>query len=721
MRRTYLLATLLLVVGIALGYLAGYQWAASTTGTTTVTVTSTATETSTTTVTHTVTSTYTTTTTSTTTITVTTGKPSGGAATPSQATSTTQNLSLSRVLEEQVSPGIRSDVAKYTTLTLKLVELMGSQPAIEMVPLYREVATLVATTATPAPVVAQVVEVGKTPSAPSYSTTNIQVAGVDEPDYVKTDGERIFVASRDKVYVVKAYPPEGMRIAGVIDALADAEKILPAKGNITITVGSEVVAVIPFKPSIYIKGIHVAGDRLIILALAVYKPSYAPTVRTAWIPPPWIPVWWQEEYTVVLVYDTKSLKLLDSFWVEGAPLTSRLTGSLLVIVSSHSPLVWVQPLKPIKPLVTASTSWGNYPVIVSALPATHKVVVVGYDVEKKTHSVLALLSPAPRFILVTPDKRLYMVSPIYAVYRIQPLIRIVESVPPEKLPEAIKANITKIILPPPSDGLTLIQHIKFDGVKPILRATILLTGRATAQLAIDVHEGVLRVALQRGWGNGFNIYTLDADSLEVLGKLEKVLERERVHAVRFIGDRLYLVTYRNVDPLFVIDLSDPHHPRILGYRKGPGFDEYLHPYNSTILIGVGYTDKRYVRVSVYRVEEDGSVTLLDKLVLPSRWTPVTSATEWGYHAFLLDTQHNLILVPVTMYKKEKPRSIMVYYAIPFNPTTMKLGRPVELEAGGLPWARALYIDDVVYTVSSTVVHAYKLPGFEHVAGIELRG
>jgi uncharacterized secreted protein with C-terminal beta-propeller domain len=75
--------------------------------------------------------------------------------------------------------------------------------------------------------------------------------------------------------------------------------------------------------------------------------------------------------------------------------------------------------------------------------------------------------------------------------------------------------------------------------------------------------------------------------MKIIGKLENLARTERIYSARFINDRLYLVTFRQIDPLFVIDLRDPTNPKVLGELKIPGVSQYLHPYDENHIIGVG--------------------------------------------------------------------------------------------------------------------------------------
>lgn len=114
-------------------------------------------------------------------------------------------------------------------------------------------------------------------------------------------------------------------------------------------------------------------------------------------------------------------------------------------------------------------------------------------------------------------------------------------------------------------------------------------GSVLNQFSMDESDGFFRIATtQNEWADGqsSNLFVLDGDLREA-GSIRGIAPGERIYACRFIGGRGYMVTYKTTDPLFVLDLSDPHQPQILGELKIPGFSNYLHPYDETHLIGFG--------------------------------------------------------------------------------------------------------------------------------------
>ena len=151
--------------------------------------------------------------------------------------------------------------------------------------------------------------------------------------------------------------------------------------------------------------------------------------------------------------------------------------------------------------------------------------------------------------------------------------------------------------------VTSIYRVKIDGLQLTLAAQGGVPGYTINQYALDEYNGDLRIATNLPSGpyrhsslraqdpprtntQSNNVYVLN-ENLTVIGSLEGLANGENLQSVRFIGDRCYLVTFMRTDPLFVIDLSQPTNPTVLGELKIPGYSDYLHPYDETHLIGVG--------------------------------------------------------------------------------------------------------------------------------------
>ena len=136
---------------------------------------------------------------------------------------------------------------------------------------------------------------------------------------------------------------------------------------------------------------------------------------------------------------------------------------------------------------------------------------------------------------------------------------------------------------------TLIHKIQISGLSASYLDSTIIPGSVINQYSMDEDaNGNFRI-VTRNWETEetTNLYILDKN-LRLVGKLEGIAPKENFQSSRFIGDKLYLVTFQQLDPLFVIDLADATNPKVLGELKIPGYSMYLHPYDATHLIGIGY-------------------------------------------------------------------------------------------------------------------------------------
>lgn len=115
------------------------------------------------------------------------------------------------------------------------------------------------------------------------------------------------------------------------------------------------------------------------------------------------------------------------------------------------------------------------------------------------------------------------------------------------------------------------------------------------------------------------MFIVDLTSLEVIGSLRNLARGERIYSARLIGNVFFLVTFRQVDPLFAIDISDPENPQVLGYLKIPGFSEYLHPLPGNKLLGIGLED-RSLKISLFNVTDPTNMSEIAKVLVYSAWS-----------------------------------------------------------------------------------------------------
>ncbi|WP_244403892.1 beta-propeller domain-containing protein [Pyrolobus fumarii] len=173
---------------------------------------------------------------------------------------------------------------------------------------------------------------------------------------------------------------------------------------------------------------------------------------------------------------------------------------------------------------------------------------------------------------------------------------------------------------------TVVVRLVYNGTLYAVNGAELDGLLPTNWLAAALLGDRLLLVLERKDG-GFTLYMLDGETLETKASLEVPRFRERVHAIRLIDGYIYVVTYRNKDPLFVINVTNPDEPRLLGWRKGPGYDQILQPLWDGLVLGLGYTDEGSLRLRVYRIESNASLALVDELVLHKTWSSVLSRPE----------------------------------------------------------------------------------------------
>ena len=207
-------------------------------------------------------------------------------------------------------------------------------------------------------------------------------------------------------------------------------------------------------------------------------------------------------------------------------------------------------------------------------------------------------------------------------------------------------------------------------------------GHLLNQWAMDEKDGYLRVATTTtaNWRNhiGNNIYVLDGE-MEIIGRLEGLEEGERIYAVRFMGEKAYIVTYRETDPLFVVDLSDPKNPRVEGILKIPGYSTYLHPLGDGKMVGIGKDDDRKVKISLFDVSDPENPKELDVYHIDAWWSEAIR----NHHAFLWDPKVEIVALPVGTR----------YYVLGIGNNEFRAERVVDMNSMA---RRAAYVNNYLY-------------------------
>jgi uncharacterized secreted protein with C-terminal beta-propeller domain len=256
-----------------------------------------------------------------------------------------------------------------------------------------------------------------------------------------------------------------------------------------------------------------------------------------------------------------------------------------------------------------------------------------------------------------------------------------------------------------------IVRIEADGLAVAADGSV--PGSLLNQFSMDAYEGHLRVATTVGgrgafgWQFGFggndntvnDVYVLDGD-LEQTGSVLDLGKGERVYSARFVGDEGYVVTFKQIDPFYVLDLSDPAAPMLSGELKIPGYSSYLHPITDDVILGIGQEEGQ-VKLSLFDVSNPSTPTELAKYNLDEYWSDVLNT----HHAFLLDRDHGVFFLPGGKGG----------YIFSYADNALTLVKAVsDVQA-----RRALYLDDYMYIVGDDRIVVLNENDWERVAELDL--
>ncbi|WP_409251800.1 beta-propeller domain-containing protein [Bacillus sp. SCS-153A] len=546
-------------------------------------------------------------------------------------------------------------------------------------------------------------------SSSKHSTTNNQVQGVDEADMVKTDGTYIYQIASQKLIITKASPVSQMEVASSVSFAHNfSPQHLFLHENKLVVIGNSwteehETKTLPKKES---------SDSMVV------------------------PMYGMMKTFIYDISDKKKPELLREFGMEGNYVAARKVGSFVYFVANHYPNYWIlenQENADLRPRITDSMNGGepvslNYNDIkyMPQSTETNYTLFASADLDDVSSEINVESYLGSGHQIYMSKNNLYM-----ALSRYNPAGEIAwESADTE----IYKFSIDK-------------AKIQFSAMANI-RGTIL------NQFSMDEYKGNFRIATTKGnpWGDEStpstnNLYILD-ENLKHIGKVEDLAKGERIYSVRFMGEKAYMVTFKQVDPLFVIDTSDPYSPKVLGELKIPGFSSYLHPLDETHLIGFGY-DTKLVKDDKMPNAEPRVLTAGLKISLfdvSDFHNPKEQDTEIiggrGTHSYLLQDhkalfQHpvqNLFGFPVSVYHEKEGsmyeqvfdyQGALVFEITPEKgivPKT-KIVQSAEddiYEGWENQIQRMIYIGENIYTLSPEKIHAYTLHDFKEIKELEIQ-
>ena len=525
-----------------------------------------------------------------------------------------------------------------------------------------------------------------------YSKTNIQVEGVDEADIVKTDGRYIYYLKYNTLNIIDT---------------ENGDKLVSA-ANLSFNNGS-----------FYPDEIFVKDDKLVIIGTRELESILSNfTGRYSY-----------SEYTVAKIYDIKDRsnpKEDRTVEIEGYYLSSRMINNNLYLISNeYNYNAYLCEEREIDELNENDFKPKYKDTAVSETRKHVDFNCIWYMPESDDTSYLNIAA-----FDVTKDKEANISSYLGAgstIYSSEDNLFIVRT--------RYDYDYKKT-----SEPTTEVYKFELKGDKCEFLKKGSVPGTVLNQFSMDEKDGYFRIATTKdNWRDEStnNLYVLDKN-LEIVGKVEDLAEGERIYSVRFMGDRAYMVTFVETDPLFVIDLKDPKNPQVLGELKIPGYSKYLHPYDDTHIIGFG-EDTNVVNYGYGdRVITDGMKMALFDVTDPENPKEMYSVKIgekgtysellYNHKALLFSKEKNIIAFPISI--TEEDYRVTFQGAIVYG---LNLEKGFELKGkisnlnddtdkyyGRNNVERIIYIKDTIYTLSNDLVKATDMNSMKTKGSLKLK-
>lgn len=525
----------------------------------------------------------------------------------------------------------------------------------------------------------------------NYSETNTQVKGVDEADIVKTDGKNIY-------YVVKEYNGYGIAIINV----NTNEKVNKIEYDNNEIYPSEIFL---YKDKLIVIGNRYQNNKTVIEETETTSKRYLELTDVAYI---------GNSMTTIVVYDVSdvlNIKEIRKVEIEGNYISSRMIEENIYVISSKDLYQYY---------------YGS--LREDELQSRYLDTAISDDLICKDYKDI--------YYFPESEESNYLNIASFNVNNLEDAnVKTFLGAGSDVYCSENNLYITKTNwnykMIEDSTAETSIYKISLNGTKLVLEAETKIPGMIINQFSLDEYNGNLRIAVTKYNNNSSedtsnNLYILDS-KLSVIGSIENMAEGEEIYSVRFMGNKGYIVTFKQVDPLFVIDLSNPINPSVVGELKIPGYSSYLHPYDENHIIGIGYntTETSYgstvndgIKLSMFDVSNPTNPIEMFNTVIGDKYTN-TSAT-YDHKAVMFSKEKNIIAIPIVQYNR-KYESKAVIYNIDFENGFNQLGE-IEEDSDNITYRRIeriIYVGSNYYTFSNKWVNVSDMKTFETIKNIEL--
>ncbi|MDO9510043.1 MAG: beta-propeller domain-containing protein [Candidatus Magasanikbacteria bacterium] len=561
-------------------------------------------------------------------------------------------------------------------------------------------------------------------SAERVSETNVQVTGIDEPDIVKTDGKEIYF-SKDKIMSRDLTYETGFKYTSFKGGtfLVNAFPIDKLKNDSKINKNGDLL---------------LAGNILIIF-------SYENPEQWNW-----------GGYDLITAYDVSDKANPKEKWQAKLSENESLTDVRLlngkIYLATNSSVNRNSPC-PIKPLIVGveeisiSCSDIYYPTVSDSADSVFNFMVLD-TVTGKVENKTSFVGSSGQSVFYMSDKAMYLTYKMPVDYFEMAYNFVIENrdLAPDWVIEKLeKIRVYDLSQTTKSVELSQIvgkfmmsldkdEQLKFEneignraekyyiknrrefdktgiikiGLKDFSVINGVVAGHPLNQFSMDEYKGNLRIATTigdrsfAGFSNNANtvsdVYVLD-ENLKTLGSVKDLGETERIYSVRFMGDRGYVVTFREIDPFYVLNLADPKNPVLRGELKIPGYSSYLHPLGENKVLGIGREDNK-IKISIFDASVSENPIEVSKYILNEYWSESLN----NHRAFLLDDKHKIFFIPASKGG----------YIFGYDNNSLVLKKAVsETEV-----KRAIYLDDYLYIISDEKIAVFNEITWEKVKEIE---
>ncbi len=451
-----------------------------------------------------------------------------------------------------------------------------------------------------------------TPSTTSATGTNVQESDVDEPDVVKTSGTLLVRVVDDTLTTYDVSGPHPRMLGSApLTGLTDPQLLL-------------------------------AGDRVVALGTATPSPVAGADAGAGATNGP-APV-----LTRVRTFDVSDPTRpteVDSRAYDGVLVTARQTGDVIrLVLSSSLPSLRFEMPEPTRTeasALRANRALVRHTTIADWLPtvtdgsgrsrpsvACSDVAVPDDDAGPGTLTVVGFRAAAPEdtdtTAVATSSDVAYLSTDLLAVAASpHPAFTCCWERP---MPGAeVAPDVARQPEPRQADVRTRLYAFALSGTSATYVGNAAVDGQVANSWAMDEHDGVLRVAVGAAYGRSSSAVVLlrpEAGRLVEVGRLDGLGPDQQLRSVRWLGDTAVMVTYRQVDPFYVLDLADPTRPQVLGALHLPGWSSYLHPVGPHLLLGLGQTSPRItvapIPIPTPLPKPDSSVTAQPSSLAESR-------------------------------------------------------------------------------------------------------